>query len=95
MYVGDRMLFGVPDEITDITRSSGMVQRLRLIYGMMVFGLRKCFGIHQTFIGSPEGVPGDHRDLLWAKRAKRGEHTSPQEVGAPNLWPPALAGKGS
>ena len=27
MYVGDRMLFGVPDEITDMMRNSGMVRR--------------------------------------------------------------------
>ena len=25
--VGDRMLFGVPDEIPDVTRSLGMVER--------------------------------------------------------------------
>ena len=27
-------LFGVPDEIPDITRSSGMVRRIRFIYRM-------------------------------------------------------------
>ena len=31
------MLFGVPDEITDMTRSFGMVRRERLIYRMIVF----------------------------------------------------------
>ena len=35
--------------ITDMTRNSGMVRRLRLIYGIIVFGLRKGSGIH------PEG----------------------------------------
>ena len=32
------MLFGVLDEITDMTRSSGMVQRKRLIYRMIWLG---------------------------------------------------------
>ena len=31
------MLFGVPDEITDMTRSLEMVERERLIYRTMVF----------------------------------------------------------
>ena len=32
------MLFGVPDEITDMTRSSGMVRRQRFIYWMIWLG---------------------------------------------------------
>ena len=51
------MLFGVPDEITDMTRSLEMVERKRLIYRTMVFGHRKCFGMHRVLIGSLEGVP--------------------------------------
>ena len=39
-------MFGVPDLIMDMTRNSGMVQRKRLIYGIIVFGLRKGSGIH-------------------------------------------------
>ena len=30
-------LFGVPDEIPDITRSSGMVRRIRFIYRMSFY----------------------------------------------------------
>ena len=52
------MLFEVPDEITDMTRSSKMVRRQRLIYRTMLFGHRKGFGLYQLVIGSPEGVPG-------------------------------------
>ena len=55
------MLFGVPDEITDFTRVSGMVRKQRLIYRMTSFGYwkvfvhyRKSFGL----IGSVPGVPG-------------------------------------
>ena len=38
------MLFGVPYEISDMTRNSGMVQRQSLIYGTIVFGHRKGSG---------------------------------------------------
>ena len=51
------MLFGVLDEITDMTRSSGMVWRERLIYRTMIFGHWKSFGMYRVEIGSPEGVP--------------------------------------
>ena len=47
MYVGDRILLEVPDEIMDMTRNSGMVRRQSLIYGIVVFDLRKGSGIHQ------------------------------------------------
>ena len=43
--VGYRMLFGVPDEITDVTRVSRMVQKRRLIYRMTSFDYRKVFGV--------------------------------------------------
>ena len=35
------MLFGVPDEITDVMRVSGMVWKRILIYRMVSFGHRK------------------------------------------------------
>ena len=38
------MLLGVPDGIPDVTRSSGMVGRRRLIYWTKGFGVLKCFG---------------------------------------------------
>ena len=41
------MLFGVRDEITDMTRNSGMVRRQSLIYGIIVFGHRKGSGIYR------------------------------------------------
>ena len=49
------MLFGVPDENMDMTRSLKMVER---IYMTIVFGHRKCFRGYRVHIGSPEGVPG-------------------------------------
>ena len=39
------MLFGVPNEITDVTRVSGMVRKQRLIYRMTSFDYRKVFGV--------------------------------------------------
>ena len=54
--VGYRMLFGVPDEITDVTRVSGMVRKRRLIYRMTLFDYRKVFGV----TGNDEWVPGVH-----------------------------------
>ena len=38
-------LFGVSDEIQDITRGSRMVQRIRFIYRKAVFGFRNRFGM--------------------------------------------------
>ena len=45
------MLFGVPDEITDMMRSLKMVERQTLIYRTIVFGQQKCSGVYQVFIG--------------------------------------------
>ena len=38
------MLLGVPDDITDMTRSLEIVERQRLIYRTIVFRHRKCSG---------------------------------------------------
>ena len=38
------MLFGVSDEIQDITRRSGIVWRIRFIYGKLFLGFRKSSG---------------------------------------------------
>ena len=59
---GYRMLFGVPDEITDVTRVSGMVRKQRLIYRKLVFGIGKVFGHCRECTGSDELVPGIHRE---------------------------------
>ena len=49
------MLFGVPDEITDVTRDSGMVRRQRLIYRMTSFDYRKVFGVTGNVPGMTNG----------------------------------------
>ena len=53
--VGYRMLFGVPDEITDVTRVSGMVRKRRLIYRMTSFDYRKVFGVTGNVPGMTNG----------------------------------------
>ena len=55
---GYRRLFGVPDEIPDVTRVSGMVRGRILIYGMRVNGVRNCSREHREGIGEPKGVSG-------------------------------------
>ena len=54
-------MFGVPDEISDVTRSSGMVRRSRVIYRKVVFELRKSFGHFRQCTGSDEWVPVVHQ----------------------------------
>ena len=49
------MLFGVPDEITDVTRVSGMVWKRRLIYRMTSFDYRKVFGVTGNVPGMTNG----------------------------------------
>ena len=53
--VGYRMLFGVPDEITDVTRVFGMVRKRRLIYRMILFDYRKVFGVTGNVPGMTNG----------------------------------------
>ena len=67
------MLFGVPDEITDVTRVSGMVRKRRLIYRMTSFDYRKVFGVtgnvpgmtngFREFTGGGQPTPGKPMDL--------------------------------
>ena len=71
------MLFGVPDEITDMTRSVEMVEKERFIYRTMIFGHRKCSGKHRVLIGSPEGVPGTP-GKRYGPYEPRGETHQPQ-----------------
>ena len=64
-------MFGVPDKITDMTRSLKMVERSRLICWTKVFGHRKGFEMFQIFIGEPRGYrnpPGK----LWALMGHKG-----------------------
>ena len=58
--VGYRMLFGVPDEITDVTRVSVMVRKRRLIYRMILFYYRKVFGV----IGNVSGMTNGFREFI-------------------------------
>ena len=65
------MLFGVPDEITKMTRSLKMVERERFKYRTIVFGHWKCFGGCRVLIGSPErsfGHPGKDMVLMGQER---------------------------
>ena len=56
-------MFGVPDEITDMTRSLEMVERYRFIYWMMIFGHRKCSGGTGCISGHQKGFRASHRQL--------------------------------
>ena len=69
--VGYRMLFGVPDEITDVTRVSGMVRKRRLIYRMTSFDYRKVFGVTGNVPVSDEWVPDVHRGAAHPGEAHR------------------------
>ena len=56
------MLFGVPDEIPDVTRSLGMVERLIFIYEKSYFGFRKKVQFFRYCTGKlPEGSGGFRR----------------------------------
>ena len=69
------MLFGVPDEIKDVTRVSGMVRKRRLIYRMTSFDYRKVFRVTGNVPGMTNGFrvftggathPGEaHRSWGW------------------------------
>ena len=63
------MLFGVSDEITGMTTSLEMVVRKILIYRVIVFGHRKCFGGYRVLIGSLKEFRASPSKLwaLWAK----------------------------
>ena len=80
-----RRLFGVPDEITDMTRSLKMAERERLIYRTIIFGDRKCFGVYQVFIGVLEGLPEPPGKHMGHMGHGRGAH-QPTRGGAPPLW---------
>ena len=75
------MLFGVPDEITDVTRVSGMVRKRRLIYRMTSFDYRKVFGVTGNVPGMTNGF-----------RMFTGGATHPEEAHRPWGGAPALGG---
>ena len=80
------MLFGVPDEIPDITRSSGMVRRIRFIY-------RKSYS---KFGNDPvhlwkvlEGSRKDRKKSLWKAESRMRSRTSrgvPEWSGGKDLY---------
>ena len=74
------MLFGVPDEITDVMRVSGMVRKRRLIYRMTSFDYRKVFGV----TGNVPGMTNGFREFTG-----RGQPTPGKPIGlkggAPDL----------
>ena len=49
-------MFGVPDEITGITRVSEMVRKRILIYRMTSFDYRKVFGVTGNVPGMTNGI---------------------------------------
>ena len=57
-YAANRMLFGVPDEILDVTRSSGMVRGKELYIGSAVSAIGKVSGSPGIVPGPPEGPRG-------------------------------------
>ena len=79
------MLFGVPDEITDVTRVSGMVRKQRLIYRMTSFHYQKVFII----TGNVPGVMNGFRVFTGRGHPPGSESNRPMGVwGAA----PALSG---
>ena len=79
---GYRRFFGVPDEITDVTRVSGMVRKRRLIYRMTSFDCRKVFGV----TGNVPGMTNGFREFTGG-----GQPTPGKPIG---IWgvTPALSG---
>ena len=75
--VGYRMLFGVPDEIKDVTSVSGKVRRRRLIYRLTSFDYQKVFGIN----GNVPGMTNGFREFTGGAHPPQG---SPWVFGVPH-----------
>ena len=61
------MLFGIPGEITNITRILEMIKRERFIYRAIVFGHWKCLGVPGTYRVTGRGSghpPGNYMGLM-------------------------------
>ena len=71
-------MFGVPYEITDVTRVSGIVQKRRLIYRMTSFNYRKVFGVAGNVPGMTNGFREFTGGATHPAEAHRhlGSHTS-------------------
>ena len=78
-----RRLFGVPDVITDMTRSLEMVETYRLIYLITISGHGKCSGCFRRKTGVPEGYrnPPGSNGPRWAlverERGRPGQEARP------------------
>ena len=84
--IGDRMLSGVSDWIQDITRSSGMVRRIKIHIWKVVLGFREKFGYFPVWYrnyleGSGSQPEGQHEldKVTWTWGVRPG-HLGP---GAP------------
>ena len=70
-------MFGVSNWIRDITRSFGMVRKIRFIYGKSIVGFRKSSGIFWYCIGGfLEGSGGPPVRATLKRKEKRGEENS-------------------
>src|SRR3954468_18145942 len=91
------MLFGDPDEIPDIKRSSGTVRRKRFIYGKLSNGHRNSSGAYRYCTGATGGASGVHREgppLPEGLMGCKGKGTSPKWAGAPPPKGPCALGFG-
>ena len=79
-----RRLFGVPDEITDMTRSLKMVETKRLVYWKVIFRHRKGSGGHRI----NTGVPGSYRNPPGGQWAFMGLSGNRGQQGSCGARPP-------
>ena len=80
------MMFGVPDEFTDMTRSLEMVERQRLIYLKVMYGHRNGSEEIRGFIGVPGGYRNPPRKLMGLMGQER-ECTSHKGLVRPHSRP--------
>ena len=94
MYAETRKLFGVPDEIPDVTRSSEWYRGKELYIGSQVSAIRKVLGVTGIVLGPPEGSRGStgwghlSRRVPWAEV---GGEPAPGGLVRPP-WPPLRLG---
>ena len=57
---------------------------------MILFGLRKGFGMHWSFIGEPEVVPGGHGEFIGLVGPTRESTPAHIRLARPSSWQDAL-----
>ena len=93
MYAETRKLFGVPDEIPDVTRSSVWSEGEELYIGSQVSATGKVSGVTGIVPGPPEGSRGStgwghlSRRAPWAES---GREPALSGLGRPPLGPPPM-----